>query len=188
MRIVWSSTRSTDSSGRSNSSSISPTISSRRSSSVTMPAIVPYSSTTTDMWKFSRRKSASSEARSFVSGTMYAGLSSDSMSMFAKPRSFRAENRFRTCRMPTMSSSVSRRFEPERPEDQLGRALEDPDQRMGDPEEAADGRRDAERDRLRVAERGAFRHQLADDDVQVGDDQEGEHDGEEGRHQGVEGA
>ena len=37
MRIVVSSTRSTDSSGRSYSSSISPTISSSRSSSVTMP-------------------------------------------------------------------------------------------------------------------------------------------------------
>ena len=66
---VLSSIRSTDVSGRSNSSSMSPTISSSTSSSVTMPSMSPYSSMTIARCCFSRRKSARSAARSFVSGT-----------------------------------------------------------------------------------------------------------------------
>ena len=68
MITVSSSTCSIDSFGRSNSSSMSPTISSSRSSSVTMPSMSPYSSMTTAMCWFARLNSPSSAARSFVSG------------------------------------------------------------------------------------------------------------------------
>ena len=78
---------------------MSPTISSSRSSSVTIPSIAPYSSTTTAMCCFSRRKSARSAARSFVSGTTYAGRTIASSSTFAIPRSWIAPKRSRTWRI-----------------------------------------------------------------------------------------
>src|SRR5690349_20522164 len=60
----------------SNSSSISPTISSRTSSSVSSPALWPNSSTTIAMWLRLVRKSRSSSLSPFDSGTKNAGLRS----------------------------------------------------------------------------------------------------------------
>ena len=67
---------------------------------------------------------------------------------------------------------AARRLDAERAQRQLARALEDPDQRLEDDEEAAHRRRDGERGPLRVAQRDALRHELADDDVEERDDQE----------------
>ena len=75
-----SSTRWTESSGMSNSSSISPTISSSRSSRVTIPCVEPNSSTTIAMCWFVRRNSVEQRARSLVSGTKYAGRRMSSIS------------------------------------------------------------------------------------------------------------
>ena len=65
--------RSTDSSGRSYSSSISPTISSSRSSSVTIPWNDAVLVDDERHVLVRRRNSASIAARSFVSGTTWAG-------------------------------------------------------------------------------------------------------------------
>ena len=73
------------------------------------------------------------------------------------------------------------RLQPERAQDRLARALQHPDQRLEDDEEAAHRRRDGERHPLRVAEREPLRHQLADDHVQEGDDQEREREGDHRR-------
>ena len=62
----------------------------------------PYSSMTIAMCCFSRRKSARSAARSFVSGTTYAGRTIDSSSTDAIPRSWIAPKRSRTWRIPTI--------------------------------------------------------------------------------------
>ncbi len=55
------------------SSRISPTISSRRSSMVTRPAVLPYSSTTIALWTRLRWNSFSSSGTRLVSGTKCAG-------------------------------------------------------------------------------------------------------------------
>jgi hypothetical protein len=67
-----------------------------------------------------------------------------------------------------------RRLEPERAQDRLTGALQHPDQRLEDDEEAAHRRRDGERGALGVAERDSLRNELAHDHVQERDDQEGE--------------
>jgi hypothetical protein len=66
---------------------VSPTISSSRSSSVTIPWKAPYSSTTSAMCWFVRLNSASIAARSFVSGTTWAGRTSSSTTTLSIPRS-----------------------------------------------------------------------------------------------------
>jgi hypothetical protein len=55
------------------SSSISPTISSKMSSRVTIPSTPPYSSTTTARWTRLRRKDCSNVSIRFDSGTKYGG-------------------------------------------------------------------------------------------------------------------
>ena len=78
------------------------------------------------------------------------------------------------------------RVDADRPLRHLAGALEHPDQGLEDEEEHAHGRRDPERDPLRVAERDALRNELADDDVEESDDQEGEEHREDGREPLVE--
>ena len=74
----------------------------------------------------------------------------------------------------------------EQPEDELGRALEQPDQRPEHGEEHPHRSRNRERDPLGVTERDSLRHQLADHHVQEGDDQEREGNSQDARHHGVE--
>ena len=64
---------------RSNSSSISPTISSRMSSMVTMPLVPPYSSMTIAMWLCLLLNSFSRSATFFVSGMNTGGLAKSLM-------------------------------------------------------------------------------------------------------------
>jgi len=66
------------------------------------------------------------------------------------------------------------------------RPLEDPDQRVGQNEEAAHRSRDPECYPLGVAQRHGLWHELTDDDVQVGDDEKRDHHGQHGRQIGVE--
>ena len=68
----------------------------------------------------------------------------------------------------------------------LGRALQEPDERLEEDEEPAHGRRHRKRDPLRVAERDPLRDELADHDVQVGDDQQREDHGEDRRQRRLE--
>jgi hypothetical protein len=77
------------------------------------------------------------------------------------------------------------RLEPERAQRQLTRALQEPDQRLEEPEEGAHRSRHDQRRLLRVAERDPLRHELTGDDMQEGDDQEGDREGERGRHDRV---
>ncbi len=89
------------------SSSISPTISSSTSSSVMMPAVPPYSSTTTARWLRAPRMSASTSCNDRVSGTT---TTSD---MSCLDRGGRAGRRGRACTVftsttPTMSSRSAR--------------------------------------------------------------------------------
>ncbi len=70
--------------GRSCSSSISPTISSSTSSRVMIPAVPPCSSTTTARWLPTRRRSARRSARSRVSGTTKAGTISEATGVRAR--------------------------------------------------------------------------------------------------------
>ena len=67
----FSPTRSTPGSSTSNSSVISPTISSSRSSIVTRPDTPPYSSTTMAMWRWVSWNSVSSS-----SSVLYSGMKS----------------------------------------------------------------------------------------------------------------
>ena len=68
----------------------------------------------------------------------------------------------------------------------VGRLAQDPDQRRGQREECAHGRRYPERRAFRVAEREALRHELADHDMEEGQEQIREDDREQRRHVGVE--
>ena len=68
----------------------------------------------------------------------------------------------------------ARRLLAERAQHELGRALQQPDQRPKHEEEAAHRRRDGERRPLGMAERDPLRHELADHDVEEGDDQQRE--------------
>jgi len=81
---------------------------------------------------------------------------------------------------------AARRIEPQGAQDELGRALKDPDQRPEHREERADRRRDDERGRLGVPERHALRNELADHDVQERDHEEGEDHREQRGHDRVE--
>ena len=78
------------------------------------------------------------------------------------------------------------RLHPHRAQDQLGRPLEDPDQRPEEDEEPTHRRRDGQRHALGVLQGHALGDELADDDVQERDDQEREDDREDRRHPGVE--
>src|SRR3970282_2600070 len=60
-------------SSTSNSSAIPPTSSSRTSSSVTRPEVLPYSSTTMAMWSFLAWNSLRSACARLDSGTKYGG-------------------------------------------------------------------------------------------------------------------
>ena len=59
-------------------------------------------------------------------------------------------------------------------------------ERAEDRDESAHRDRDPQRRPLRMAERGAFRHEFAEDDVEEGEDRVGDEDGERGRHPLVE--
>jgi len=87
------------------SSTSSPTISSTRSSAVTMPAVPPYSSTTTAIcWKraWSSFKSC---PKGLVSGTKNGGFASERAVGRGSPSGARRpRSRSRMCRMPTMWS------------------------------------------------------------------------------------
>src|SRR3954451_9109204 len=89
-------------SSTSNSSTISPTSSSIRSSSVTNPAVPPYSSTTIAMWNLSFCISRMSSETRLVSGTKWAGRTNSRTTR--SPASSPARNRSFTYTMPTMSS------------------------------------------------------------------------------------
>ena len=78
---------STSVSSRSYSSAISPTISSTRSSSVTMPAVPPYSSTTIATCAASRCISRSRSSAALLSGTKCAGRIDRVDRHAARPRS-----------------------------------------------------------------------------------------------------
>ena len=78
------------------------------------------------------------------------------------------------------------RLEPERAEDELRRALQHPDHRLHQHEEAAHGVRHRERRPLRIVERDALRHELADHDVEERDDEEREDHGDHRRDERVE--
>ena len=80
----------------------------------------------------------------------------------------------------------ARRLEPEGVEDRVGRLLQQPDRRAEDRDEGAHRGRDPERRPLRVPERRALRHELAEDDVEEAEDRVGDDDGERSRHPLVE--
>ena len=80
----------------------------------------------------------------------------------------------------------ARRLQPEPAQDDLGRALQEPDQRPHDDEEDANGRDDEQSRPLGVAERDSLRDELADDDVQEGQQEIREHDREHGGEEFVE--
>ena len=77
-------------------------------------------------------------------------------------------------------------WRPKSPQQQLGRALQDPDQRAHDDEEGADGRRHGQRGALGVAKRDRLRHELADHDVEEGQDEVRQDHGEHRREHRVE--
>ena len=78
------------------------------------------------------------------------------------------------------------RMEAERVEGPVGRRPQQPDDRAEDDEEAAHRPRDPERRSLRMPERRALRHELAEDDVEEREDPVGEDDRERRRHPLVE--
>jgi hypothetical protein len=79
------------------------------------------------------------------------------------------------------------RLEPERAEHELARPLQHPDERREHREERAHGHGDPEGRRFGVAERHALRHELAEDDVEVGEDEVREDHGDDRREPRLEG-
>ena len=90
----------------SNSSTISPTSSSIRSSRVTTPAVPPYSSTTMAMWNFSACISRSSSDIRLVSGTKW-GVRATAAAGESAPWSRSARIRSLAWTTPTTSSMPS---------------------------------------------------------------------------------
>ena len=251
-RRVCSSTRSSSFDGRSYSSSISPTISSSTSCSVTIPAVPPYSSTTTAIgWRcLAQLAQQRAEvlghrhdrrlARELADGRLAArraGRGSarrrrGGRATRARPGSGRAASRPRTSSAssrvsaassqttsgagtitsrtsreaksntlcsssswargitpePSASSTSARSSsaaadrvarhhlgDPERPQQQRARALQHPHDRPQHLRHQLDRPRHQRRQRLRAVERQRLRHELAEDDAQVGHDRERDH-------------
>ena len=87
----------------SNSSSISPTISSTMSSMVMMPAVPPYSSTTTTIWSWAVCISESKGRMSFVSG-MNVASRMKSLTGRSAPSPMAGAIRSLMCAIPTTLS------------------------------------------------------------------------------------